>query len=177
MPDVNENICVNASKLCIMNYRIINERVFFMFGAAKNMVCLIILVLAAAMPMIAHYGFKLKGKKMVTVLGVNVFSFFGIMAVMTVMMWNGGIVAFAEGTAEAANTAVSSGMGFLAAALSTGLSCIGAGIAVAAASSAALGAISEDPKIMGKSLIFVALAEGIALYGLLISFMIIGKLG
>lgn len=147
-----------------------------MYNIVRNIVCIVILLLAAAMPMIAHYGFKLKGKKMITVLGVNVFSFFGIMAVMTVMMWNGGIVAFAEG-AEAAGTAMTSGMGFLAAALSTGLSCIGAGIAVAAASSAALGAISEDPKIMGKSLIFVALAEGIALYGLLISFMIIGKLG
>ena len=52
---------------------------------------------------------------------------------------------------------------------------IGAGIAVAAASSAALGAISEDPSAMGKSLIFVALAEGIALYGLLISFTILGR--
>ncbi|NLG04491.1 MAG: ATPase, partial [Clostridia bacterium] len=41
----------------------------------------------------------------------------------------------------------------------------------------ALGAISEDSGILGKSLIFVGLAEGIALYGLIISFMILGKLG
>ena len=41
---------------------------------------------------------------------------------------------------------------------------------------AALGAISEDQSILGKSLIFVGLAEGVALYGLIISFMIIGKL-
>ena len=54
-------------------------------------------------------------------------------------------------------------------------SAIGAGIAVASASSAALGAISEDPKVMGKALIFVALAEGIALYGLLVSFTILSK--
>ena len=64
-------------------------------------------------------------------------------------------------------------MKFLGAALSTGLACIGAGIAVASSASAALGAISEDPKIMGKSLIFVALAEGIALYGLIISLLIL----
>ena len=57
-----------------------------------------------------------------------------------------------------------------------GLSCIGGGIAVASAASAALGAISEDQSILGKSLIFVGLAEGVALYGLIISFMIIGKL-
>ena len=64
----------------------------------------------------------------------------------------------------------------LAAALVTGLSCIGGGIAVASAASAALGAISEDQSILGKSLIFVGLAEGVALYGLIISFMILGKL-
>ena len=63
------------------------------------------------------------------------------------------------------------------AALSTGLSCVGGGIAVASAASAALGAISEDPSALGKSLIFVGLAEGVCLYGLIISFMIIGKLG
>ena len=54
------------------------------------------------------------------------------------------------------------------------MSCIGAGIAVASAASAALGALSEDSSIMGKALIFVALAESIALYGLLISFSILG---
>ena len=64
----------------------------------------------------------------------------------------------------------------LAAALVTGLSCIGGGIAVASAASAALGAISEDSSVLGKSLIFVGLAEGVCLYGLIISFMILGKL-
>ena len=66
------------------------------------------------------------------------------------------------------------GWRYLAAALSTGLSCIGAGIAVASAGSAAIGALSEDASVMGKALIFVALAESIALYGLLISFSILG---
>ena len=101
------------------------------------------------------------------------FAFFGLLAVFTVAMWTGNINVFAD-AAETAAAVSTDGMKFLAAALSTGLACIGSGIAVAAASSAALGAISEDPAIMGKSLIFVALAEGIALYGLLISFMIIG---
>ena len=71
---------------------------------------------------------------------------------------------------------LATGMGYIAAALVTGLSCIGGGIAVASAASAALGAISEDQSILGKSLIFVGLAEGVALYGLIISFMILGKL-
>ena len=56
------------------------------------------------------------------------------------------------------------------------LSCVGGGIAVASAASAALGAISEDSSALGKSLIFVGLAEGVCLYGLIISFMILGKL-
>ena len=81
-----------------------------------------------------------------------------------------------QAAGEAAEAAASNveGWRYLAAALSTGLSCIGAGIAVASAASAALGALSEDSSIMGKALIFVALAESIALYGLLISFSILG---
>ena len=72
--------------------------------------------------------------------------------------------------------AIATGMGYLAAAIVTGLSCIGGGIAVASAASAALGAISEDSSVLGKSLIFVGLAEGVCLYGLIISFMILGNL-
>ena len=89
-------------------------------------------------------------------------------------------VTFAGGAsvqaATGADAGLATGMGYIAAALVTGLSCIGGGIAVASAASAALGAISEDQSILGKSLIFVGLAEGVALYGLIISFMILGKL-
>ena len=68
------------------------------------------------------------------------------------------------------------GIGLIAAALVTGLSGIGGGIAVASAAPAAIAATSEDPKAFGKSLIFVALGEGIALYGLLVSIMIFNQL-
>jgi len=61
----------------------------------------------------------------------------------------------------------------LGAALATGLACIGAGIAVGIAGAAAIGGITEKPEILGKALIFVGLAEGIAIYGLIISFMIL----
>lgn len=80
-------------------------------------------------------------------------------------------VAYAAGSGDSA-----SGLGYIAAALSTGLAAVGAGIAVAAVGSSALGAVSEDPKILGKTLIFVGLAEGIAIYGLIISIMILGRL-
>lgn len=78
--------------------------------------------------------------------------------------------------AAAVGASVGDGMGFLAAALSTGLSCLGAGIAIASTAPAAIGAFSEDPKAFGKALIFVVLGEGVALYGLLISILLINKL-
>ena len=62
----------------------------------------------------------------------------------------------------------------LAAALATGLASIGAGIAVGMAGAAAIGAIAEKPELVGRTLIFVGLAEGIAIYGLIISFIILG---
>ncbi|MBQ7219097.1 MAG: hypothetical protein IJS27_06270 [Ruminococcus sp.] len=68
------------------------------------------------------------------------------------------------------------GLGYISAGLSTGLSCIGGGIAVGGSAPAAIGATSEDPKNFGKSIIFVALGEGCALYGMLISIMIITSL-
>lgn len=67
-------------------------------------------------------------------------------------------------------------IGLLAAALATGLACIGAGIAVAMVASSAIGAISEDPSLLGKTIIFAGLAEGIAIYGLIISIMILNKI-
>lgn len=75
-------------------------------------------------------------------------------------------------TTSAAAPDNSRGMGFIASALAVGLAGIGGGIAVGSAAPAAIGATSEDPKNFGKSLIFVVLGEGIALYGLLMSFMI-----
>lgn len=106
-------------------------------------------------------------------LAANCFFFFGTLLVATVAMFAGteSVKAATDATASLAT-----GMGYLGAALVTGMSGIGSGIAVASSASAALGAISEDGSLFGKSMIFVAMAEGIALYGLIISFMILGKL-
>jgi len=59
------------------------------------------------------------------------------------------------------------------AALAIGLAAIGSGIAVGIAGAAAIGAIAEKPDLLGRTLIIVGLAEGIAIYGLIISFMIL----
>ena len=73
-------------------------------------------------------------------------------------------------------TETSNGVGMVAAALATGLGCIGAGIAVAVVASSAVGAISENPSLLGKTIIFAGLAEGIAIYGLIIAIMILNKI-
>ena len=108
-------------------------------------------------------------------LAINIISFFGILIISQIVMFTGNVSA-AEAATTATSSGLATGLGYIGAALVTGLSCIGGGIAVASAASAALGAISEDQSIFGKSMIFVAMAEGIALYGLIISFMILGKL-
>lgn len=67
-------------------------------------------------------------------------------------------------------------VGFLSAALSVGIACAAAGYAVAHIGAASVGAMSERPELAGRALIFVGLAEGIAIYGLIISVMILGRL-
>ncbi|MDD6022155.1 MAG: ATP synthase subunit C [Acutalibacteraceae bacterium] len=83
--------------------------------------------------------------------------------------------AAAQTETEATANNSSNGLGLLAAGLVTGLAGIGGGIAVAAGAPAAIAATSEDPKSFGKSLIFVALGESIALYGVVISILILNK--
>ena len=129
-----------------------------------------------------------KGKKAKTAFKSQVIAF----AAVAVLTFAIPMVASATTAAEEANTTTTAaaseevaadtqdknfqnGMGLLAAGFVTAISGIGGGIAVAAAAPAAIGAPSEDPKVFGKALIFVALGEGIALYGLLISILILNK--
>lgn len=137
----------------------------------------IALIAALILSIIIPFGYYLIGEKnkgrYKRAIGVNVFFFFGAFVVASIMMFAGPNVQAAD---AAASASTATGMGYIAAALVTGLSCIGGGIAVASAASAALGAISEDSSVLGKSLIFVGLAEGVCLYGLIISFMILGQL-
>lgn len=139
----------------------------------------ILLAVTLLLSIILPFGYYLIGEKTrgryKTSLAVNCFFFFGTLLLCTILMFNGNVYA-AEETAAASGAGLATGLGYIAAGIVTGLSCIGGGIAVASAASAALGAISEDSSILGKSLIFVGLAEGIALYGLIISFSILGKL-
>jgi V/A-type H+-transporting ATPase subunit K len=67
--------------------------------------------------------------------------------------------------------------GFASAALAAGLAALGAGYAVANVGTAALGALAEKPDLFGRVLVMVGLAEGIAIYGLIVSILILNRLG
>ncbi|MCE5202094.1 MAG: ATP synthase subunit C [Synergistaceae bacterium] len=82
--------------------------------------------------------------------------------------------AFAAAAAAPLGTAA--GMGFIAASVSTGLACLGAGLAVASVGSAALGLVGEKPEMLGTTLIYLGLSEGIAIYGVIVSLLILGRI-
>lgn len=73
---------------------------------------------------------------------------------------------------------ISTGMGLaiLGVGIPTGLSTIGAGIAVGPIGAASLAAITEKPETLGRTLIYLGLAEGIAIYGLVISILLLNKI-
>ncbi len=75
---------------------------------------------------------------------------------------------------EAVNAEVSK-FGLVSAAIAFGLGAIGAGIAISHVGAAAMGAVAEKPQIAGQALIFVALAEGIVVFGFITALMILGK--
>jgi V/A-type H+-transporting ATPase subunit K len=109
------------------------------------------------------------GKKVRAIFRSSVFAYGTLVLVFIFMLIPDFVSAMAE-------TNQNAGLSFLAAGLSTGLACVGAGYAVGAVGSSALGAVSEDPRMLGRTLIFVGLAEGIAIYGLIISIIIMGRI-
>ena len=153
----------------------------------------LIIVPALILMFSAYYTFKqrMQGKSLRKVMRVNVATFLILIVMVSVCAFAVSAVsdapavapevtaqvaeAAAEDAAPSADSGNSKGLGLLAAALVTAISGIGGGIAVAAGAPAAIAATSEDPKSFGKSLIFVALGESIALYGVVISILILNK--
>jgi len=135
----------------------------------------LVLVALLFMPLFIKYRSMVTGKsqtngKKAVIINLSAFALIFLTALILPL---GGIVSAASTTGGITTGA---GLGYIATALSTGLACIGGGIAVAHGSAAAIGAISEDPKIFGRAMIFVVLGEGIAIYGLIISIMIFARL-
>ncbi|MBU1020923.1 MAG: ATP synthase subunit C [Firmicutes bacterium] len=137
----------------------------------------LVLLALTFLPFIKIFRKKVQKESMIRRLVTHI-SLFAALLVFTFFFTVGNqVVLAAEPVVEGTITGtLAQGLGFLSAALATGLSAVGAGIAVAAAAPAAIGAFSENEKNFGKSLIFVALGEGVAIYGLLISILIINKI-
>ena len=154
---------------------------------------LAIIVPAAGLALSAFFTFKkrMEGKSVRKAMRVNLAAFLVLIVMVSVFAFCASAesgapdVAAAPDTSETAaasdnaqdeeTKSSANGLGLLAAGLVTGLAGIGGGIAVAAGAPAAIAATSEDPKSFGKSLIFVALGESIALYGVVISILILNK--
>jgi V/A-type H+-transporting ATPase subunit K len=138
----------------------------------------LLLIVLITLPLIKVFRGKVSVQSAKRRLLTHIAGFFTvIVGVLVLQMFISPQVYAAEGDPVTIVGTLAQGLGFLSAALATGMSALGAGIAVAAAAPAAIGAFSENEKNFGKSLIFVALGEGVAIYGLLISILIINNLG
>ena len=99
-----------------------------------------------------------------------------VLAIVTIFAWP---VYAAEPAAEAgaALDPQSANWAFISAAVATGLSGLAGGYAVGRLGSAGVGAMVERPELFGRILVLIGLAEGIAIYGLIISILILNRLG
>ena len=113
---------------------------------AAKITLVAILIFSMVIPFLGYVLGNRKEKSFKASLAVNLVLFFGTVVVADMLLFSGHIYAASDTAASAAE-----GWRYMAAALSTGLSCIGAGVAVASAASAAIGALSEDSSIMGKA--------------------------
>ena len=78
--------------------------------------------------------------------------------------------------AAAAGLSIGDGIALLGVAVATGLAVMGAGHAVGIVGAAALGVIAEKPEMLGRTLVFIGLAEGLAIYGLIVSILLLQQL-
>lgn len=135
----------------------------------NSLVIVILLSVLTAASGLFLRGKKIRGAKniMKVCVTISILSLF-MVAAMPVMT--------APSLAQEEIATSSSGMGYLSASISTGLACLGAGVAVAVVGAAALGVIGEKPEALGMTLIYLGLAEGIAIYGVIISLLILARL-
>lgn len=145
-----------------------------MTTVTTEILVLVAMVLSIFIPFRVFFIGERCRKRYKRVLSVNATLFFGLLVAGVIVMF--APQASAEAAAASSADGLAAGLGYISAALATSISGVGGGIAVASSASAALGAVSEDSSVFGKSLVFVGLAEGVCLYGFIISIMILGKL-
>lgn len=144
---------------------------------------IISLILAAAISIgTIVYGFKaIKNGKIGSIKKaiLTTVSAFGLVMAGAIIstIFGGNVLAetapVAEAAAQATGMSIGEGLKYFSAALATGIATIATGMAVGSVGSSAIGAISEDPSLLGKTLIFVGMAEGISIYGMIISILIL----
>jgi V/A-type H+-transporting ATPase subunit K len=142
---------------------------------------IISLILAAAISIgTIIYGYKAMKKRKTGSIKKAILttaSAFGLVMAGAIIstLFGGNVLAETVPTAEtaAAGMSIGEGLKYFSAALSTGIATIATGMAVGSVGSSAIGAISEDQSLLGKTLIFVGMAEGISIYGMIISILIL----
>lgn len=104
----------------------------------------------------------------------NLLTFFGSLVGMVLL----GMESAMAQQAAAAAPAVTEGLGLalIGIGIPTGLAAIGAGIGVGPVGAASLAVITEKPEMLGRTLIYLGLAEGIAIYGLVVTILLLGKI-
>ncbi|MBQ5335340.1 MAG: ATPase [Oscillospiraceae bacterium] len=136
----------------------------------------LLITILLALPVYVAITKKKSGKSMRRAMLMNLCAF-GAVMLCAIAFPIGGLVSAEETAEAAAKTAgtMADAFRYLSAALAVGVGCIGCGSAVGHAAPAAIGALAEDPKTFGKALVFVAMGEGVGIFGVLIAIMILNS--
>jgi len=104
---------------------------------------------------------------------------FIVMAIIGTLFCSNALAAASQAEASGSDMSITKAgvmkFGLIAAAVAFGLGALGAGFAISHVGAAAMGAVAEKPQIAGQALIFVALAEGIVVFGLVTAYLILSK--
>jgi V/A-type H+-transporting ATPase subunit K len=109
-------------------------------------------------------------------MGTQLIAFVGAQIGLLVMGVSDAMAEVEAATAAAPEISIGMGLAMLGVGIPTGLSTIGAGIAVGPIGAASLAAVMERPEALGRTLIFLGLAEGIAIYGLVMSILLLNRI-
>jgi V/A-type H+-transporting ATPase subunit K len=106
----------------------------------------------------------------------NLVLFIGAQAALVFLGLQDAMAAEPAAAAAAGGVSIGTGLAIIGIGIPTGLSTIGAALAVGPIGSASLAALTEKPEMFGRTLIYLGLAEGIAIYGLVVSILLLGRI-
>jgi V/A-type H+-transporting ATPase subunit K len=109
-------------------------------------------------------------------IGINLVVFVAAQAALLFFGVQDVMAAVEPAVAANGEISIGLGLGIIGVGIPTALSTIGAGIAVGPIGAASLAVLAEKPEIFGRTLIYLGLAEGIAIYGLVMSILLLDKI-